>query len=166
MAGYSAGACFRGKTAAQRFSDDSRLICCRSIPQASSALSESPIGRPIACFSRFAERAVVQRSAHSSMRTRIVVSTAIGLTSGVFCWFLMKHFHQGAVDFGWAIHLAQRLLARQNPYDTPLEQYPLTAALIAFPFVRLPAEVAAGIFSGLSSGLLAFGLTRDGYTRL
>jgi hypothetical protein len=100
------------------------------------------------------------------MRTRIVVSTALGLATGTFCWFLMKHLHQGAADFGWAIHLAQRLLARRNPYDTPLEQYPLTAALFALPFVRLPGEVAAGIFWGLSSGLLAFGLTRDGYTRL
>lgn len=100
------------------------------------------------------------------MRWRILVSTAIGSASGIFCWFLMKHFHQGAADFQWAIHLAQRLLARQNPYDTPLEQYPLTAALFALPFLRLPADVAAGVFWGLSSGLLAFGLTRRGYTRL
>jgi hypothetical protein len=97
---------------------------------------------------------------------RTAISAALGLATGTFSWFLMKHFHQGAADFGWAIHLAQRLLVRQNPYDTPLEQYPLTAALFAFPFLRLPGEVAAGIFWGLSSGLLAFGLTRGGCTRL
>jgi hypothetical protein len=78
----------------------------------------------------------------------------------------MKHFHQGAADFQWAIHLADRLLARQNPYDTPFEQYPLTAALFALPFLRMPPELAAGLFWGISSGLLAFGLTRHGYTRL
>lgn len=100
------------------------------------------------------------------MRGRIGISAAIGLASGIFCWFLMKHFRQGAADFGWAIHLAERLLARQNPYDTPLEQYPLTAALFGLPFVRLPREVAAGLFWGLSSGLLAFGLARGSYTRL
>jgi len=100
------------------------------------------------------------------MHMRTAISAALGLATGTFSWFLMKHFHQGAADFGWAIHLAQRLLVRQNPYDTPLEQYPLTAALFAFPFVRLPGEVAAGIFWGLSSGLLAFGLTRGGFTRL
>src|SRR5438045_2808552 len=100
------------------------------------------------------------------MRARIAVSTAIALATGSFCWFLMKHFHQGAADFGWAIHLVQRLVAHQNPYDTPFEQYPLTAALFAVPFFRLPGEVAAGIYWGLSSGLLAFGLTRQGYTRL
>ena len=100
------------------------------------------------------------------MRWRIAVSAAIGVASGAFCWFLMKHFHQDAADFRWALHLADRLLARQNPYDTPLEQYPLTAALFALPFVRLPPELAAGLFWGISSSLLAFGLTRHGYTRL
>lgn len=100
------------------------------------------------------------------MRWRFAVSTAIGFASGAFCWFLMKHLHQDAGDFHWAQHLADRLLARQNPYDTPLEQYPLTAALFALPFVRLQPELAAALFWGISSSLLAFGLTRHGYTRL
>jgi hypothetical protein len=100
------------------------------------------------------------------MRWRIAVSAAIGFASGAFCWFLMKHLHQDAADFRWALHLAHRLLARQNPYDTPLEQYPLTAALFALPFVPLQPELAAGLFWGISSFALAFGLTRHGYTRL
>jgi hypothetical protein len=100
------------------------------------------------------------------MRWRIAVSAAIGIATGTFCWFLMKHLHQDAADFRWALHLAHQLLARQNPYDTPLEQYPVTAAVFALPFLRMPPEVAAGIFWGLSSSLLAFGLTRQGYTRL
>ena len=100
------------------------------------------------------------------MRWRIAISAAIGLASGWFCWFLMKHFHQDAADFRWALHLAHRLLAGQNPYDTPFEQYPLTAGLFALPFVHLEPEVAAGLFWGISSSLLAFGLTRSGYARL
>lgn len=100
------------------------------------------------------------------MRRRITVSAAIGLGTGAFCWFLMTRLNQGAADFHWALHLAQRLLARQNPYDTSFEQYPLPAGLFALPFVRFQPEVAAGIFWGLSSFLLAFGLTREGYTRL
>ena len=100
------------------------------------------------------------------MKLRVAVSAAIGLASGVFCWFLMKHLHQDAADFRWALHLAQKLLARQNPYDTPLEQYPLTAGLFALAFVRLQPEIAAGIFYGLSSALLAFGLTRYNYRGL
>jgi hypothetical protein len=78
----------------------------------------------------------------------------------------MRHFHQDAADFRWALHLAERLLARQNPYDTPLEQYPLPAAWFAVPFLFLRPELAAGLFWGISSALLAFGLTRHGYARL
>src|SRR5258708_20125713 len=100
------------------------------------------------------------------MRWRIAVSATIGIASGAFCWFLMKHFHQDAADFRWALHLADRMLARQNPYDTPLEQYPLPAGLFALPFLRLTPELAAAVFWGISSALLAFGLTRHGYTRL
>jgi hypothetical protein len=100
------------------------------------------------------------------MRRRIKVSAIVGLASGIFCWFLMKHLHQDAADFRWALHLAQRLLARQNPYDTPLEQYPLPAALFALPFVRLQPETAAALFYGLSSAALAFGLTRHSYRGL
>jgi hypothetical protein len=100
------------------------------------------------------------------MRTRVFISAAIGIGSGAFCWFLLTHFQQGAADFTWAIRLARSLLARQNPYDTRLEQYPLTAAFFGLPFVRMRPELAAASFFGLSSGLLAFGLTRESYQRL
>jgi len=101
-----------------------------------------------------------------AMRKRITVSIMVGMASGTFCWFVIKHLHQDAGDFRWAIHLARRLMAHQNPYDTPLEQYPLPAAFFALPFLRLPPEVAAGWFYGISSSLLAFGLTRENYGRL
>jgi hypothetical protein len=100
------------------------------------------------------------------LRLRISISALIGCASGLFCWFLMTRFDQGAADFGWAIRAARYLLARQNPYDTPLEQYPMTAALFGLPFVWMRPEVAAGVFWGISSALLAFGLTRHGYHRL
>jgi hypothetical protein len=76
------------------------------------------------------------------------------------------HFHQGAGDFGWTLYNVQHLLARQNPYDTPLEQYPLTSAVFGLPFVWMRPELAGGLFYGISSALLAFGVTRDGYHRL
>jgi hypothetical protein len=101
-----------------------------------------------------------------AMRKRITVAAVIGLASGTFCWFLLKQLSQNAGDFRWALHLAQRLLAHQNPYDTPLEQYPLPAAFVALPFLRFPPEIAAGIFYGISSALLAFGLTRENFGRL
>ena len=100
------------------------------------------------------------------MRWRIFAAALIGAASGLFCWFLLVHFHQGAADFTWAIRAARYLLAGKNPYDTPLQQYPLTAALFGLPFVWLRPEVAAAAFYGLSSALMAFGLSRHGFHRL
>jgi hypothetical protein len=79
---------------------------------------------------------------------------------------MVERIYHGAADFGWAIYGAQRTLAHQNPYDTPLSQYPVTADFLALPFVHLQPAMAAGLFYGISSGLLAFGLTRNGYHRL
>jgi hypothetical protein len=101
-----------------------------------------------------------------ALRWRIAISALVGIVTGTFCYFLLCRTQQGAGDFIWAIHLAQRLLGGQNPYDTKYEQYPLTAALFALPFVRMRPEIAAGTFYGLGSALLAFGLTRTSYHRL
>jgi hypothetical protein len=78
----------------------------------------------------------------------------------------MTHLHQGAADFSWAIRAAQALLAHQNPYANPQQLYPLTAAIFGLPFVFFRPEIAAGTFYGVSSALLAFGLTKNGYQRL
>jgi hypothetical protein len=99
------------------------------------------------------------------VRLRIFISAAIGVATGTFCWFLMVHFHQDAADFRWAIRAAQDLLAHRNPYAT-FQLYPLTAAIFGLPFVWVRPEIAAGIFYGVSSGLMAFGLTHQGYHRL
>ncbi|HKF01802.1 MAG TPA: hypothetical protein VKB49_05790 [Candidatus Sulfotelmatobacter sp.] len=98
-------------------------------------------------------------------RPRILISIVVGLTSGFLCSFFMRRLGHGT-DFTWSVHLAQRLLQHQNPYDTPLEQYPIIAGFFALPFVRFPPAIAAGIFYGISSGVLAFGLTREGYHKL
>ncbi len=88
------------------------------------------------------------------------------MASGIFCWAFLKHFDQQAGDFVRAIWAAQDLLAGRNPYARPFQLYPLTAAVFAFPFLRLALPVAGGIFYGLSSGLLAFGISQQGYHRL
>ena len=100
------------------------------------------------------------------MRKRLTISVLVGLATGTFSCFLITRLHQTAGDFTWALHLAQRLVAHQNPYDTPLEQYPLPAAFPALPLLRLRPEIAAGVFYGVSSALLALGLTRKNYSRL
>ena len=105
-------------------------------------------------------------STRSPVRWRLLISALIGVSTGLFCWFVLVRLHQGAADLTWAIRAAQHLLSRSNPYDTPLEQYPLTAAVFGLPFVRLRPELAGGIFYGVSSGLMAFGLSRYGMHRL
>ncbi len=96
-------------------------------------------------------------------RTRLLLSSGFGIFAGVSCWYLMRHLHQGAADFTWAIRAASDLLGRRNPYATPWQLYPLPAALFGLPFVHARPEIAAGIFYGLSSALLALGVTRQGY---
>jgi hypothetical protein len=100
------------------------------------------------------------------LRQRIVISVAIGLASAVYCWFFLAHFRLGAGDFNWAIWAAQDLLARRNPYDRPMQLYPLPCALFGLPFVWMRPEIAGGAFYGISSALMAFGLSRHSYHRL
>jgi len=100
------------------------------------------------------------------MRWRVVISMAIGVGSGLYCWFLLKHFHLGAGDFNWAVWAAQDLLAHRNPYDRPMQLYPLTSAIFGLPFAWMRPEAAGGTFYGISSALLALGLSRYGYHRL
>jgi hypothetical protein len=100
------------------------------------------------------------------VRLRVLISLSIGIATGVFCWFLLRHFHQNAADFNWTLWAAQDLLAHRNPYDRVMQYYPLPAGLFGLPFVWLRPEVAGGAFYGLSSALMAFGLSRHGYHRL
>lgn len=97
------------------------------------------------------------------------VATAIGAASATLCWGFLYRFHLGGADFGWAQRAAHALLLGQNPYaNTPpgTVPYPLPAALVALPFVPFPPELAAALFFGFSSGLLAFGLIRHSPERL
>lgn len=99
-------------------------------------------------------------------RIRVLVSAGFGSFAGLFCWFLMHRFNQGAADFSWAIRAASDLLAQRNPYSTPGQLYPLPAAFFGLPFISTRPEIAAGIFYGLSTALLAFGITRHGFHRM
>jgi hypothetical protein len=82
-----------------------------------------------------------------------------------------------ADDFTWYWLGARALLHGQNPYDvihvggryaldTPFV-YPLTTAIAIIPFAAwLDPVSAAAFFIGVSSGLLAWAITSDGYRRL
>src|ERR1700680_1800438 len=81
---------------------------------------------------------MLQLSGRNIMRLRIAVSMAIGVGSGVYCWFLQMHFHLGAGDFNWAVWKAQDLLAHRDPYARPMQLYPLTCAVF-WPALRMDA---------------------------
>ncbi len=100
------------------------------------------------------------------MKRRLAISILIGTMSGLWCGAILTRNHQGAADFQWCVRLAQHLISGQPAYDTPMEQYPPPAALLGLLFAGMRGEIAGALFFGISSGLLAFGLTRDGYTRL
>jgi hypothetical protein len=82
-----------------------------------------------------------------------------------------------ADDFTWYWLGARALLDGQNPYgvihvggryalDAPFV-YPLTTAIAIVPFAAwLDPVEAAALFIGVSSALLAWGITGDGYQRL
>jgi hypothetical protein len=110
---------------------------------------------------------------------RLLVAACIGSLAAVYCLASMsaKHSARLADDFTWHWLAARALLARQNPYevihaggqyalDAPY-LYPLTTAIAAIPFAGwLSPIVAATAFVGVSTTLLAWGLTRDGYEKL
>lgn len=103
------------------------------------------------------------------MCRRLAVSLAIGISSGTLCWAIMRNLGLGACDFTPALREAQQMLAGGNPFIFATRHYPaypLPAAMVGLPFLWLKTEIAAGAFFGVSSALLAFGLTREGYTRL
>jgi hypothetical protein len=110
------------------------------------------------------------------MRRRVVLALAIGIISALICWLRLAERGQLAADFTWPWRAAQLLLQGENPYtviqpsgEYPFQTYfyyPLPAALVALPFAGLPPYIAGALFFGLSSGLLAFAVSKDGWSGL
>lgn len=106
------------------------------------------------------------RSGTPTLRRRLVISAVVALVSGSLCWAFLNYANFGAGDFTWSYLTGKDLLAGLDPYRlTPNRNwipYPLPAALVGVIFSPLPATIAGATFFGLSSGILAFGLTRRG----
>ena len=102
----------------------------------------------------------------SPLVVRILLAATIGLLSGVLCYYARVHIYPGPGDFLWPLRSARDLLAGRDPYAYPVHAfhvpYPLPAAFVGLPFVRLSDQIAAALFFGLSSSLLAYGLLRNG----
>lgn len=113
------------------------------------------------------------------MKQRLLVVFVTAMLAGLCCGLYQsgvfgkswRNPAWRAGDFTWPILAVRDLAAGRDPYDRQhvagIVGYPLTAAVVAVPLAWLPLEVAAGIFTGLSTGLLTWGLLRDGnYWRL
>jgi hypothetical protein len=93
----------------------------------------------------------------------------IGALVGGLCFVILKAHHSvkpevKAGDFQRALSDSRDLLTDQDPYRYPAGPYaipyPLPAALLAMPLSRFPDILAASLFFGASTMLLAFGIVR------
>lgn len=89
-----------------------------------------------------------------------------GLLAGGLCFLICQNIFPGAGDFNWALDTARALLAGRDPYafeSSPLlVPYPLPVALFGLPLSGMPDSLAAALFFGISSALLAYGIARSG----
>lgn len=111
-----------------------------------------------------------------SLRIRILLALIIGLSSASLCYLRLEQRQKEAADFTFTWRAAGYLLSGENPYEKiipageyPFQTYlyyPLTAVLASFPLVLFPPYLAGAMFFGLSSAILAFALTADGWKHL
>jgi len=113
-----------------------------------------------------------------SRARRALVACIVAVSIGIIAWLkqLQLPASQVAGDYTFHWRAARALLDGQSPYevikavgDYPWNdsyRYPLPAALVVLPLAWLRVKVSAAAFLGLSSGLLAFAITRDGFHRL
>ena len=110
-----------------------------------------------------------------SRRQRLLTALGIAVASGLLAAYSVQR--PGAVpDFLYPWTGMRLFLEGTNPYAAmrgggppPYDEalfYPFTALLAVGPLVRLPLSAAAGVFFALSSGALAYVITKDGLWRV
>ena len=108
-------------------------------------------------------------------RPRVLAAAGIAIVSALLAFYSVQR--PGAVpDFIYPWTGIRLFLDGTNPYVAmrgdgapPYDEalfYPFTALLAVLPVARLPLHVASAIFFGLSSGALAYLITRDGLWRV
>ena len=113
----------------------------------------------------------LRSAAAPSLRARLLVALALAFAVLVLQAYFPATRRPGG-DFDRALDMAGDVLAGRDVYDRPYSfyslPYPLPAALVGLPFVLagVPRAWSGWLFFALSSGLLAFALTRRGYQRL
>ena len=115
----------------------------------------------------------------NSRSLRVCASIAIGIVATGLCWLALNahgpnvgksgHVFYGG-DFGWNHMAAREFLQGVDPYRHPPAEdyapYPFPAVIFAMPFLVLPPVIAASVFFGISSGLMAYGLLANGWASL
>jgi len=108
-------------------------------------------------------------------RPRALTALGIAIASALLAYYAVQR--PGAVpDFLYPWTGIRLFLDGTNPYDAmrgngapPYDEalfYPFTTLLALLPFAKLPFHLAAALFYGLSSGVLAYLITRDGLWRV
>jgi hypothetical protein len=91
------------------------------------------------------------------------------LTAGLLLYaFLARRPYLDGADFGYAWRAGHALLDGRNPYATtglPF-LYPLPAAMLAAPLTWLNVAGGSAVFVGMSTALLAYGMSAAGWWRL
>jgi len=106
----------------------------------------------------------------------ILYISIIGVFGLLLSLLLTDFYGVQSGDFTWLYRAAQLLLNGNNPYldITPSGPYPydaylyypLPTAVLAIPFTALPIQFAGPVFFGISSALLAYAISRDGWDRV
>ena len=109
------------------------------------------------------------------MRQRLSIAVALGAASALFAWFSFETAKE-TPDFAYFWTAARSLVAGEDPYlgrpgvgTWPLPDplfYPLPVVFPVLPFCWLPMPIAGAIVMGISGGLLAWVLLREGAHRL
>ena len=108
-------------------------------------------------------------------RARLATAAAIGLASALLAWYSVQR--PGAVpDFMYPWTGIRLFLSGTDPYGAmraggapPFDEalfYPFTTLLAVAPLAWLKLPVAAALFFGISSGALAYLITRDALWRV
>jgi hypothetical protein len=123
----------------------------------------SQSSEPVYVLSRFwKNEKQLRRALH------LLCAITIGIAAALLCYRArtLPMYYPGPGDFNWALDTATALMQGQDPYafepSSLKVPYPLLVALFGAPFVALPKPLAAAIFFGASSGLLAYGILRSG----
>lgn len=104
-------------------------------------------------------------------RQRILISFVVGALSTFAVIRLGASIDGNLADMGWALNAARDLLAGRDPYRHEpsmfLVPYPLTAAIIVFPWAFFPGKSGVALLFGGTSALLSYILIQDNqYWRL